>query len=83
MRIPFFIDLDKFKPVNDTFGHAVGDQLLCNITQRVNAILPNKMLLGRQSGDEFLVLIEQVTELTFLKETVNKLSDELANKVIH
>lgn len=76
-----FIDLDKFKPVNDTFGHAVGDQLLCNITQRVNAILPNKTLLGRQSGDEFLVLIEQVTDLTFLKETVNKLSDELANKV--
>ncbi|ALQ10092.1 diguanylate phosphodiesterase (plasmid) [Pseudoalteromonas sp. Bsw20308] len=77
-----FIDLDKFKPVNDSFGHAVGDKLLCNITQRVTNILSNKAILGRQSGDEFLVLIKHVDSLKSLTETVKEISRELASKVI-
>ncbi|KPZ59978.1 EAL domain-containing protein [Pseudoalteromonas sp. P1-7a] len=77
-----FIDLDKFKPVNDTFGHAVGDQLLCNITQRVSSMLPSNATLGRQSGDEFLVLIDKVEDISILNQTVKGISSELANKVI-
>lgn len=77
-----FIDLDKFKPVNDTFGHAVGDQLLCNITQRVSAMLPSNATLGRQSGDEFLVLVDNVEDIAALNNIVKSISSELANKVI-
>jgi diguanylate cyclase (GGDEF)-like protein len=77
-----FIDLDKFKPVNDTFGHAVGDQLLCNITQRVSAMLPSNATLGRQSGDEFLVLIDNLENIGALNNIVKSISSELANKVI-
>nr|WP_286249077.1 EAL domain-containing protein [Pseudoalteromonas sp. MM1] len=77
-----FIDLDKFKPVNDTFGHAVGDQLLCNITQRVSAMLPSNATLGRQSGDEFLVLIDNLEDIGALNNIVKSISSELANKVI-
>ncbi|MBH0059643.1 MULTISPECIES: EAL domain-containing protein [unclassified Pseudoalteromonas] len=77
-----FIDLDKFKPVNDSFGHAVGDKLLCNITQRVNGMLGANAKLGRQSGDEFLVLIQNIKSLQSLRDTVRKISNELANKVI-
>ncbi|MGK2235777.1 MAG: diguanylate cyclase (GGDEF)-like protein/PAS domain S-box-containing protein [Pseudomonadota bacterium] len=77
-----FIDLDKFKPVNDSFGHAVGDKLLCNITQRVSGMLSEDAILGRQSGDEFLVLIQNIKSLQSLRDTVRKISNELANKVI-
>ncbi len=77
-----FIDLDKFKPVNDSFGHAVGDQLLCNITQRVSLLLPSNAILGRQSGDEFLVLISDLHSPQTLSELVKQLTQELANKVI-
>ena len=77
-----FIDLDKFKPVNDSFGHAVGDQLLCDITQRVSLILPENAVIGRQSGDEFLVLIKDLHSPQTLSELVKKLTEELANKVI-
>ena len=77
-----FIDLDKFKPVNDSFGHAVGDKLLCNIAERVSAILGEYSTLGRQSGDEFLVLIENTSSVKSLNHTVKEISAELANKVI-
>ncbi len=77
-----FIDLDKFKPVNDSFGHAVGDKLLCNITERVSKYLGDNASFGRQSGDEFLVLIENVTSMASLQHILNEMSKELANKVI-
>ncbi|QBJ73648.1 Sensory box/GGDEF family protein [Pseudoalteromonas carrageenovora] len=76
-----FIDLDKFKPVNDSFGHAVGDKLLCDITRRVSAMLGDNAALGRQSGDEFLVLIENIDSIESLNNTVKTISHELANKV--
>ena len=77
-----FIDLDKFKPVNDSFGHAVGDQLLCDITQRVSLMLPENAVIGRQSGDEFLVLIKDLHSPQTLSDLVKKLTEELASKVI-
>jgi diguanylate cyclase (GGDEF)-like protein len=77
-----FIDLDKFKPVNDSFGHDVGDKLLCDITQRVSATLGENATLGRQSGDEFLVLIENLDSVQLLSDTVREMGSELAKKVI-
>lgn len=77
-----FIDLDKFKPVNDSFGHAVGDKLLCNITSRVSNMLDDTATLGRQSGDEFLVLIENITSIQSLSKIVKDISQELANKAV-
>lgn len=50
-----FIDLDNFKPVNDALGHAVGDQLLVKLTQRINSSLTKQQHLIRFGGDEFLV----------------------------
>ncbi|WP_394190054.1 EAL domain-containing protein [Pseudoalteromonas atlantica] len=76
-----FIDLDKFKPVNDSFGHAVGDQLLCNITQRVNNMLSKDSVLGRQSGDEFLLLIQNIKSPQSLSTLVKSVSEELGKRV--
>ena len=77
-----FIDLDKFKPVNDSFGHAVGDQLLCDITNRMNSMLDKNALVGRQSGDEFLLLIKNLDSPQSLSTLVRTLTDELAKRVV-
>ena len=52
-----FIDLDGFKQVNDSLGHATGDALLCAAAQRMRASLPAHAMLGRLGGDEFVVLL--------------------------
>ncbi|MGO3784788.1 MAG: EAL domain-containing protein [Pseudoalteromonas prydzensis] len=77
-----FIDLDKFKPVNDSFGHAVGDQLLCDITYRMNNMLDKNAIVGRQSGDEFLLLIKNLDSPQSLSNLVRNLIAELAKRVV-
>jgi len=52
----FYIDLDHFKDVNDTLGHPVGDELIRNVTLRLNRILRGKDLVARLGGDEFAVI---------------------------
>ncbi|MCW1431342.1 EAL domain-containing protein [Novosphingobium sp. JCM 18896] len=50
------IDLDRFKPVNDLYGHPIGDTLLIKVTRRISALLDKSELLARLGGDEFAVL---------------------------
>lgn len=57
-----FIDLDRFKPVNDIYGHEVGDQLLCALAERLRSRIRGEDLITRFGGDEFVILLSQVDE---------------------
>lgn len=69
-----FIDLDKFKPINDTYGHQVGDQLLSEVAQRIRSVVRAKDIVGRLGGDEFLMIVES--------EQDGLRADVIANKII-
>ena len=73
------IDLDGFKPVNDTYGHAVGDALLVQIAQRLSAALRISDVIARVGGDEFIGLFPDVgnrDSLSFLGERLLGVFDE-------
>ena len=53
----FLVDLDRFKPVNDIYGHAAGDAVLCEVAERLNALLPKDAMAARLGGDEFSILV--------------------------
>ena len=53
-----YLDMDQFKEVNDTFGHAAGDQCLEVIAQRLQAVLGENVVIGRLAGDEFGIVLE-------------------------
>lgn len=57
-----FIDLDRFKAVNDSFGHLVGDELLCAVSERLGKRVREGDTLGRLGGDEFILLVNPLAE---------------------
>ncbi len=71
-----FVDLDRFKIINDSLGHRVGDQLLIEIARRLEAALRPSDLVGRLGGDEFVVLIDHLREehdVAYVAERIQKI----------
>jgi diguanylate cyclase (GGDEF)-like protein/PAS domain S-box-containing protein len=73
-----FIDLDDFKIVNDTLGHAVGDQLLIAVAHRISGALRADDTAARLGGDEFAALIENVNDPGAVEETAQRILNALA-----
>ncbi|BBC72592.1 GGDEF domain-containing protein [Altererythrobacter sp. B11] len=69
------IDLDRFKSVNDSLGHLVGDRLLGQVSQRLQALAADNAKCGRLGGDEFAIVIRDASDLSCV--------DRIARKVIH
>lgn len=72
-----FIDLDRFKPVNDTYGHHVGDLLLQEVTRRLKECVTEQDFIARMGGDEFIVLIQNTTK-TYSFDASQKIIKELS-----
>ena len=70
-----FLDLDGFKMVNDTMGHATGDQLLIAVAGRLQATLAEKIVIARIGGDEFAVLFDSPEAVTKLEQTADTVLD--------
>lgn len=71
----YFIDIDHFKQVNDTYGHHVGDQLIIDIASRLEKRLPHNTVISRQGGDEFVVLLFDVKEESDIEACGQQLID--------
>lgn len=67
------IDLDDFKPVNDTYGHAIGDQVLIAVTRRIGGALRKGDLLGRIGGDELIVVFRGCSEAAIACELAKRI----------
>ncbi|MEO7851833.1 MAG: diguanylate cyclase [Rubrivivax sp.] len=73
-----FLDLDGFKQINDTLGHAVGDQVLQLAAQRLSAVLRESDSVGRFGGDEFVVLLSEMSSAADAAPIARKIIDALA-----
>ncbi len=73
-----FVDLDKFKPVNDSFGHQIGDQLLVAVAQRMLACVRAEDVVSRYGGDEFTLLLRGLHGTEEAEQTVARLLDRLS-----
>lgn len=71
----FFVDLDKFKLVNDTYGHDVGDALLKIFARRLKNCLRNEDVIARLGGDEFIIFIPSYSDRHMLSSIAQKLVD--------
>lgn len=74
----FLIDLDRFKPVNDTYGHSAGDQVLIEAGQRMSHLLRDSDLLARLGGDEFAIVLPRQKSIDALRALGERLIQAIA-----
>jgi diguanylate cyclase (GGDEF)-like protein/PAS domain S-box-containing protein len=76
-----FIDIDRFKNVNDSFGHGAGDQLLVEIADRIRATLRFGEVLARFGGDEFTLLLEAITGVEDAVKSADRILEQLRRPI--
>ncbi|OQY16445.1 MAG: hypothetical protein B6I36_10235 [Desulfobacteraceae bacterium 4572_35.1] len=74
----FFIDLDRFKNINDSLGHDIGDKLLTLVAQRLHREIDDCDTIARLGGDEFVIIVEKGSSLDDIKSIAKKLLETVA-----
>ena len=72
------IDLDRFKAVNDTLGHPVGDRLLGRVSERLKLLMTENEMIGRLGGDEFAVVVRDATDTQRTEQLAQTIIDSLS-----
>lgn len=75
------LDLNKFKAINDTYGHAAGDKVLVTVAQRLVSIVRESDTVARLGGDEFVLIVESITERAQLEALGHKLVDVVSQNL--
>jgi len=76
-----YLDLDDFKPVNDTHGHAVGDAVLCRVAERLISCIRLTDTAARLGGDEFVVLLPRLRSTADLPDVAEKIGRAIAQPI--
>lgn len=77
-----FLDLDRFKVVNDSLGHTIGDQLLVAVARRLEGSLRNGDTVARLGGDEFVILLEDIQGINEATNIVNRLQQKITAPIL-
>ena len=84
-----FIDIDHFKEFNDNYGHQIGDKVLLSVTKQIQSICREEDILGRLSGDEFLLISEDIDNQNAIQTIIHKIQSifrkpqQIANLSLH
>jgi diguanylate cyclase (GGDEF)-like protein len=76
-----FIDLNDFKPINDEFGHLVGDQVLYQIAQRLHDSIREVDLAARVGGDEFVIILTEVKDENDVTQFIAKIKQQIHDRI--
>jgi len=77
-----FIDLDGFKPVNDNFGHDVGDEVLCEVARRLSGSIRAEDTVARIGGDEFIAIVGNLADADAVKSVATCISEAVARPIV-
>lgn len=72
------IDLDRFKAVNDTLGHPVGDRLLARVSERLRSLMTDNELCGRLGGDEFAIVVKEAGDTHYMELLAARIIETLS-----
>ena len=77
-----FIDMDNFKSINDSLGHAVGDQFLLETARRLRAAVRESDIVSRMGGDEFVIVINEVGDSADIASVASKIVSAIAQPIV-
>lgn len=77
-----YLDLDEFKPINDRYGHGVGDRVLTEIADRLRGLVRQSDVVARLGGDEFVLLLEGFSDTTDLERRLNAVLERIGQPMI-
>ncbi len=78
----FFLDLDRFKMINDSLGHLMGDLLLKEVAKRIASVLRAGDTLARLGGDEFVIICEDISNEAVVTQLADRIQDEIAVPIL-
>jgi diguanylate cyclase (GGDEF)-like protein len=73
-----YVDLDGFKPINDRYGHGAGDEVLRVVAARLKQVVRSNDIVGRHGGDEFTLIIDAVTGIRGVQQTMERMLSSIA-----